>query len=76
MRLKKLFFPALFILLVVVGIYAALLWRNNRSVAPVSKAEIQQSLNFGITWLLEHKAKILKESNPMVDGTAKCGCGW
>ncbi len=66
MRLKKLFFPVLSILLVVVGIYAGLLWQNNRSVAPVSKAEIQQSLSVGIAWLLEHKGKILKESNPML----------
>ena len=66
MYVKKLFYLILFILLVSIIVYAGLLWNNNRDVAPVNEAEIQRSLNAGINWLLEHKAKILKTPNPML----------
>ncbi len=66
MRVKKLFLLVLSVLLVSIGIYAGFLWHNNRSVEPVSKAEIQQSLHAGVNWLFEHKTAILKEPNPML----------
>lgn len=66
MRIKKLFFPVFSVLLVSIGIYAGFLWHNNRNVKPVTKVEIQQSLNAGISWLFDHKTEILKIPNPML----------
>ena len=66
MRFKKWFLSVLSLVLLMLASYAGLLWHNNRSVAPASKAEIQQSLESGISWLFERKEKILKDANPML----------
>ncbi len=66
MRFKKVFLLLLSVLLVIVVVYAGLVWNNNRNAEAISKAEIQESFESGVNWLLEHKEKILKISNPML----------
>ncbi|MFT3929409.1 MAG: hypothetical protein QM709_03825 [Spongiibacteraceae bacterium] len=48
------------------GIYGFLLYQNNRQVSPVGKEKIAKSYEQSVSWLLAHREKILRESNPIL----------
>ncbi len=56
---------AIFIL-VISCVYGFLFYQNNREAAPVGDAKIAQSYERGVSWLLNHRAEILQDGNPIL----------
>ena len=55
------------LLAVICGVlYGALLWDNNRAVAPLSESEIAASLSGGVKWLERHEDHVLDIPNPIL----------